>query len=123
MDIEEIKELVRQNYTDPDFNVNMLIDKTGMHYSVLHEEFVRNLSITPSLYIENLRLKRALILLHQNGKTVCEIGKLAGFPSTRTFRNVLKKRLAKSPVSIRDELAQISNSDLGVVIDRLLMDC
>ncbi len=120
MTIKEITEIIDQNFTDPAFNINALRHKLGISYSVLYEGFVQNLKFSPRIALENKRIEKALILLSQNNKTICEICSHIGYANTKTLRNVLKKRFNKSPSQMQDMLSNLKKGELEETIDRLI---
>ena len=66
--------------------------------------FQEALGLSPSAYIQNLRMQRAQQLLLQTGLSIEEVAAQAGYPDSFHFSRLFKKRLGLSPAAYRSRL-------------------
>ena len=58
--IQEVINIIDLKYSDPSFNINILLEETRHCYSTLYEMFIFNLDVSPRKYLENKRLEMAV---------------------------------------------------------------
>jgi AraC-like DNA-binding protein len=103
MTAEEIIKIIDENFSDPNFNINSLLEKTEIAYSYLYEIFGYNLRISPHVYLENKRLEKALTCICNKKSPLVQIIQHCGFSNLSTFRNTFKRRINKTPSQIREQ--------------------
>jgi AraC-like DNA-binding protein len=92
-----VRRLIRENYSDPAFDINALAEKAGLHRSVLSRLFVKETGLSPSDYLRNLRLKTGLSLLQDSFLRVSEIAWRCGFRDPAYFSRLVQSRTGKPP--------------------------
>ncbi|HWL51564.1 MAG TPA: AraC family transcriptional regulator [Chthoniobacteraceae bacterium] len=102
--IEEIKRYACEHLTDR-LSLTDLAKAAGYSPFHFHRIFVEAEGITPRLYVEGRRLKRACELL-RNGHSMTSAALEAGFSSSSQFCRVFRKRFELSPT----EWLQTGNS-------------
>ncbi len=95
--IEKIMQLINQHYSDPEFNVNHIIDKIGMSRSVFYGKFKALSNHSINDLIINFRLKKAEELIRTSGLTISEIAHECGFYDPAYFSRVFRKTYHVSP--------------------------
>ncbi len=95
--INNIMQAIRDNYKDPDFSANSIIENSGMSRSVFYKKF-KALSDQPiNDLIKNFRLKRAEELLLAGNLTIGEVAYNTGFNDPAYFSKVFKEHFGASP--------------------------
>lgn len=90
--IEQVKELVRSEMENEDFNVDHLAESMNMSRSSFHRKIKGLTGLTPGEFILSLRLDYAASLLADGRCRVTEAAEMAGFKSLSHFsRSFLKK--------------------------------
>jgi len=92
----KIIELVEQNYTDPNFDVNKLCELLGICRNYLYTRIQFDFLCSPHYYIETLRIEKAKSLL-LNGFKIIEVCKKTGYSNRKTFYLAFKKRTKMTP--------------------------
>ena len=89
---EKIKKYVRENYSDPDMNVNEIAARFYLNPAYLSNMFKRNTDMKLLDYINKVRVEEAKKLLMANRDiSVEELAEKSGFKNSRTFRRTFMK--------------------------------
>jgi len=99
--------LIEENYTDSNFNVNKLIEMASRSYAYVYEKFEFKFGISPREFIENKRLKLAYQLISQRELKITEICQKCGYSNLKTFREAFKRKYNASPIELRKRMKQI----------------
>ena len=96
----KVKEFIKNNYADPELNVNILADELGRNRSSLSKRFKAETGIVLSEYIISYRLKKACEYLEEN-YTINDIVERTGFSTSVVFYRAFKKRFGMSPTEFK----------------------
>lgn len=88
---------IKQHYTDPEFNVNRIIEKMGMSRSLFYKKFKALSDQSINDLIKNFRLKKAATLLANGNLTVSEVAYECGFTDPAYFSRVFKEHFRVTP--------------------------
>lgn len=101
--IAKVDAAIESNYHNDDFGVHNLAQILGVSRSQLHRKIKAASGISASAYINEFRLKKAHLLLHQGSLTASEVAYAVGFGSPSYFSTAFKKYYSYSPgqVSIK----------------------
>lgn len=99
--VTEMIRLCRENFQDPDLNVNTLADRLGMCRSSLLRAFRDEMHMPPSEYLMKLRIQNALSLLRDHRFTLAEIATRSGFADPAYFSRLIRKKIGTPPSEIR----------------------
>ena len=125
--IKKLTEIVQDNLSDENFNVKKLALESGMSHATLHRRLKAIKNQDVSEFICEIRLKRAIELLHQNAGTVSEIAYMVGFSSPTYFNKcfhefygyppgeVKKRNLSQPELTDRTASTELNISDQGPV--------
>lgn len=95
--LEHIDRLIRDRYEDPYFNVDELVEKSGLSKPYVYEILFIHRGTTPQRQIEEMRLKHAASLLDLGRKDLQNVSKECGYARYSTFRRAFKKILGINP--------------------------
>lgn len=95
--IDEVVNYVKQNYSNPDLNVNLLADKFGYNAAYLSKIFKDEFGEALLYYINKIRIEKAKNLIRENNVTVEKISQMVGFNNTRTFNRAFQRYEGISP--------------------------
>ncbi|MCK5471196.1 MAG: AraC family transcriptional regulator [Cyclobacteriaceae bacterium] len=87
-----------------DVSMDIVADELNMGYSKFRKLFKEYTGMAPGQYQIQLKLKRAINLLHDKNKPIKEIAMESGFSSPYYFSRIFKKKLGCSPLSFRNKL-------------------
>jgi signal transduction histidine kinase/ligand-binding sensor domain-containing protein/DNA-binding response OmpR family regulator len=82
---------IKQNYLDPEFNVNQIIEKMGMSRSLFYKKFKSLSDQSINDLIKTFRLKKAANLLADGNLTVSQVAYECGFTDPAYFSRVFKE--------------------------------
>lgn len=104
--ISKITEIIEENISNEQFGVSELAGKTGMSRSNLLRKIKKLTNVSASQFINQVRLKNAMVLLKQNTLNVSEVGYAVGFSSTSYFIKCFREYYGYPPgdVGKRDEI-------------------
>ncbi|MFY0758514.1 bifunctional transcriptional activator/DNA repair enzyme AdaA [Metabacillus dongyingensis] len=98
--IEQIVQWIDQHYCES-LTLQTLADISHGSPYHLQRLFKRVKGISPSEYVQQIRLEKAIDLLETSGLSISEIGSAVGFSSTPYFITLFKKKLGYTPSSYR----------------------
>lgn len=97
----EIIRLCRENFSDPDLNVNAIADELGLSRSTVRRMFRAKMELSPSEYLMNLRLQHALSLLQQTRLPLSEVARQSGIPEVSYFCRFIRRNIGETPEQFR----------------------
>lgn len=99
--LKDVIQTINENYTNPEFDQNMLLEKLGVSKSTLHRKLTSLTGCTASTMIKDARLKAAYDLLkRKDGPMVSEIAYAVGFNDPKYFSNCFKKEFGILPSEV-----------------------
>lgn len=88
--INKARNFVDENYNDPDLHINVVSDYCGLNKAYFSRLFVKEIGVTFSSYLLNLRIRKATELFNNGVTSVQEAAYEVGFTSPYYFSNVFK---------------------------------
>jgi transcriptional regulator GlxA family with amidase domain len=85
-------------------SLSTMADVVGLSPSRLRHKFKAEIGITPTLYLQRLRLQRARELLKCEGLSVKEVRAAVGIESDSYFAHQFKRAYGISPSKSRNDL-------------------
>lgn len=95
--MERVMNVMNKFLDDSEFNVEMLAREVGLSRVQLHRKMKDITGVSTSVFIRNLRMKKAAALLQEGKLNISEIADAVGFDSQANFATVFKKFYGVSP--------------------------
>lgn len=96
-------DFIAENYAQP-ISVVDIASHLGVSRSHLYRVFVKNLSVSPQVYLEQFRVRQSLVLLEQTPLPISEIAASVGYEDQLHFSKVFKKQNGVSPKVYQKQL-------------------
>ncbi len=93
--------ICRENFQNPNLNVNALAERLNVNRSTLLRIFRKKMDMAPSEYIGQLRLQNAVTLLKQTLSPIREIADRSGFQDVNYFCRIIKSHTGLTPSELR----------------------
>lgn len=94
-----------KNYTEP-LSIEYIAAQSSVSPELLYILFRRQYDITPQKYLNNLRLKRAAVLLRDKSKNIKDIAIECGLHNNSHFSALFKRHFGCTPSRFRLQLEQ-----------------
>ena len=89
--IKKLTTVTEDHLSDSNFGVNELATEMGMSRTTLHRQLKKHTDTPVSIFIREIRLKKAYVLLENKNDRVAEVAYKVGFGSTTYFIKCFKK--------------------------------
>jgi AraC-like DNA-binding protein len=99
-----LEAVLEEHYTDAGFGIEAAARIMQRHRSTLFRTYRGRRGITPSAYLQRLRLRRGLDLLRTGTQSVSEIAQASGFRDANYFAKVVREATGESPREVRGRL-------------------
>jgi signal transduction histidine kinase/DNA-binding response OmpR family regulator/ligand-binding sensor domain-containing protein len=100
--VQKVKQIIEENYADPEFTVEILSKKMYLSYRQLHRKLESISGFTPNQLITLTRLNQAKKeLMAQPDQSIAFIADACGFNDPSYFSRLFKKNFGKSPAEWR----------------------
>lgn len=107
--LARIAKVIEDNISDPDLNVNLLCEKSGVPNKQLYRLIKKYMGIGPLDYIRRVRLQKAAVLLSQHRFTVAEISYMVGFKTPSYFAKCFQNQYGVKPSQYQNEDENVSH--------------
>ncbi|WP_415326832.1 two-component regulator propeller domain-containing protein [Chryseobacterium sp. MMS23-Vi53] len=101
--IKKLMRIIEENLENPDFDVNMLVDKIGMSRTILYKKVNTLTNHSVANLIKNLRLKKAAHIILTTTHPISEVAFMVGFNDRKHFSKEFKKVYKVSPTAYKNE--------------------
>lgn len=110
LDVEQIKAYILDNYTDPDFSLQLLADHFHVSNSYLSWFFKQHYGMTVLDYTTSLKMDLATELLKQ-GLTLQQVSLQVGYINVSSFIRRFKQTMGMTPGEYKKELSAPSKKN------------
>lgn len=93
----EVQKYINRNYHNEDLSISEIANNLGISQTYLIRLFKRELRMTFTNYLTNVRIKNAIILIRDPSLKLYEIAELIGYSTQHYFSNVFRKHVGISP--------------------------
>lgn len=87
-------------------SVNEIADQMNCSRGYLHKSFSREVGMSPSDYLQRLKIRRACNHLRLEDSTITDVALGAGFGSSQHFAKVFRKYMGLTPTQYREQLSR-----------------
>ena len=102
-----VVDYINKNYANG-ILLNDVCKNVGITNAYLSRLFLRELSVHPSDYLMNLKLRKAFSLLKFTRLTIREVAILSGFKTEKNMYNFFRRRMSSTPAQYRKEMGNKS---------------
>lgn len=99
--ITEAKNMVRDDYADPDLSLDMVCSKVGVSNSYFSSVFKKETGQSFVTYLTDYRMEQALRLILETSEKSYEIAEHVGYVDANYFSYVFKRKFGMSPSKYR----------------------
>lgn len=92
-----VVDYLKEHYDDPNLSIVSVADYFNTNSSYLSRIFKKTMGIGISDYLQRLRIKQAILLLHESSMTIAEIAAKVGYNNTLTMSRAFKKFEGTTP--------------------------
>lgn len=102
--MERISQIMKENYSDPDFNVAELVSAAGMSSTSFYKKITALTGLTTTHYMRLYRLQTAMHIIEENkdekGLNVSEVAYMVGFNDPKYFTRCFVAQYGVKPSSL-----------------------
>ena len=102
--IEKVEQIVEKNLQNQMFEITELASQVGISRSSLQRKIKKTVNMSPSEFIREVRLKKAIELLKSDEYNIDEIAIIVGFNSTSYFIRSFKKKYEMTPTAFKQSI-------------------
>ncbi len=102
--IERAEQIVEENLQNQSFEITELASQVGISRSSLQRKIKKTVNMSPSEFIRDVRLKKAVVLLKNDEYNIDEIAIIVGFNSTSYFIRSFKKKYEITPTAFKQNI-------------------
>lgn len=99
--IKKARLFMEDNYTNPELTLRTVADYVGYNEKYLSTRFAKECGCTFIAFLNQLRLRRAQLLLTQTGLRMYEISEYVGYNNVEHFNHTFKRLFGISPSDYR----------------------
>ena len=103
--IRELNQVIEENFSDPDFNVEQLARKLYVSKATLYRKVKSLMGTSPCDLVRSFRLNRAVQLLESRFGSVLDVALEVGFNNRIYFTKCFKEKFHKTPSQFLEEKA------------------
>ena len=101
--IGKAEAIIESNLRNPAFEISEFASQLSISKSSLQRKVKAATNLSPSEFIRDYRLKKAVELIKQGNLNIDEIAILVGFNSTSYFIRTFKNKYGKTPLAFKAE--------------------
>ena len=95
--LKQLQELIEENISNPDFNIESLCEKFYMSRTSLFRKIKALTGESPNQFLRSYRLKRAAQLLRNKSGNITQIAFEVGFNNSAYFTKCFKEQFNQLP--------------------------
>lgn len=104
--IEKAERIVLDNLQNPSFGIGNFAAMLNISRSSFHRKLKSKINLSPSEFVRDIRLKKAVELIREGNLNMDEIGYTVGFNSQSYFIRSFKSKYGKTPSAFKAELRE-----------------
>jgi signal transduction histidine kinase/ligand-binding sensor domain-containing protein/DNA-binding response OmpR family regulator len=95
--MERIMKVINKNMANTDLNVDFLAKEAGISRVHLHRKLKEMTGVPVAIFIRNIRLQQAALLLRNKQQDVAQVGYAVGYSNQANFATMFKKQFGVAP--------------------------
>lgn len=99
--MQQVKDIIDENFSNPDLNVERIAALMQMNRSVMSRMFSNTFKMTIVRYLAGRRLNEALRLLKETDLSINKIAERCGYSCHNYFTKVIRRNTGASPNTLR----------------------
>ena len=100
--MEQVKNIIDENFSNPDLNVQSIAELMQMNRSILSRNFSSTFKVTIVEYISSRRLQEAMYFIKETDIPVHEIAQRCGYSCHNYFTKVVRRNTGHTPLELRN---------------------
>jgi len=97
----KLQKEIETSFRDPDFGIERAAERLNCHRSTLYRAYREHFGLTPSRYLQRLRLQAGLDLLRAGRFNIDEAARESGFRDGNYFARTVREATGESPRAFR----------------------
>jgi AraC-like DNA-binding protein len=102
--LNDINQLIYEKYSDPEFNIEKLVENTYVSRTVFYHKIKSLTGLTPIDFLRQKRLQIASQLIIHSDYNISEIALISGFNDVKNFSRRFKEIYKMTPSQYKDEM-------------------
>jgi len=102
--IDSVISIVHEHMSDPEFSVDILVDKINLGRTVFYKKIKSLTGLTANEFLKEIKLNRAYALLEKTDLNVSQVCYQVGFQSPKYFTRVFKEKFNIAPSLVRTDI-------------------
>lgn len=91
------REIIDDNLSNPDFNIDFLAEKLAMSHSTLYKKLKQMTGMSLIEFVNDYKIYKAVQAFKEGQTNVVKVSEMCGFGDIKNFRNVFKRKMQMSP--------------------------
>ena len=91
------REIIDDNLSNPDFNIDFLAEKLAMSHSTLYKKLKQMTGMSLIEFVNDYKIYKAVQAFKEGQTNVVKVAEMCGFGDIKNFRNVFKRKMQMSP--------------------------
>lgn len=91
------REIIDDNLSNPDFNIDFLAEKLAMSHSTLYKKLKQMTGMSLIEFVNDYKVYKAVQAFKEGQTNVVKVAEMCGFGDIKNFRNVFKRKMQMSP--------------------------
>jgi AraC-like DNA-binding protein len=102
--LNDITQLILDNYSNPEFNIEMLVENSYVSRTVFYHKIKSLTGLTPIDFLRQKRLHIASQMILETDYNVSEIAQITGFNDAKNFSKRFKEIYKLTPTQYKQEM-------------------
>lgn len=108
--LNDIIQLIMENYSDPEFNIEKLVESSYVSRTVFYHKIKSLTGLTPIDFLRQKRLQIASQLILESDYNISEIAFIAGFNDSKNFSRRFKEIYKLTPTQYKEEMLSVKKN-------------
>lgn len=91
------REIIDDNLSNPDFNIDFLAEKLAMSHSTLYKKLKQMTGMSLIEFVNDYKIYKAVQAFKEGQTNVVKVAEMCGFGDIKNFRNVFKRKMHMLP--------------------------